>query len=155
MEALKVVLDTNVVIAAAVNPFGSSGKVLDMVVNGTVRSYTSEAILEELRFKLTSEKILRYLESRVYALWIYRIFRASSVLVEPVESFEVSPDPDDNKFFDVVYSAKADFLISLDKRHVLGLGDGERKFSLNGHEFYILSPAEFLEVVERDKNSEA
>ena len=155
MEALKVVLDTNVIIAAAINPFGSSGKVLDMVVNGTVRSYTSELIVEELRFKLTSEKVLRYLESRIYALWIYRIFRASSVLVEPVESFEVSPDPDDDKLFDVVYSAKADFLISLDKKHVLKLRDGERKFSLNGHEFLILTPAEFLEVVERDKNFKA
>ncbi len=70
MEALKVVLDTKVVIAAAINPpFRSSGKVMDLVVRGEVLSYTSEAILEELRFKLTSEKVLRYLESRVYALW--------------------------------------------------------------------------------------
>ena len=155
MGALKVVLDANVVIAAAINPFGSSGKVMDLVVGRRVLSYTSEAILEELRFKLTSEKVLKYLESRVYALWVYRIFRASSVLVEPAERFEVSPDPDDNKFFDVVYSAKADFLISLDKRHVLKLRDGKRRFSLKGHEFLILTPAEFLEFVERDKNFEA
>ena len=155
MEALKVVLDTNVVITAAINPFGSSGRVLDMVVNGEIRSYTSEAILDELRFKLTSEKVLKYLESRVYALWIYRIFRASSVLIEPAERFEVSSDPDDDKFFDVVYFTRADFLISLDKRHVLKLRDEERRFSLNNHEFYILLPAEFLEVVERTKNSRA
>ncbi len=152
MEALKVVLDTNVVIAAAINPFGSSGKVLDTVVNRAARSYTSEAILEELRFKLTSEKVLKYLESRVYALWIYRIFRTSSVLVEPVESFEVSPDQDDNEFFNVVYSAGADLLISLDKKHVLKLRDGEKRSFLKGREFLILTPAEFLEVVERDKN---
>lgn len=143
MEALKVVLDTNVVITAAINPFGSSGKVMDLVVGKKVLSYTSEPILEELRFKLTSEKVLKYLESRVYALWIYRIFRASSILVEPAEHFEVSPDSDDNKFFDVTYSAKADVLISLDKRHVLKLRDGERKFSLKGHEFYVLSPTKF------------
>ncbi len=155
MEALKIVLDTNVVIAAAINPFGTSGKILDMVVDGVIRSYTSEPILKELRFKLMSEKVLRYLESRVYALWIYRIFRASSALVEPAERFEVSPDPDDDKFFDVVYSTRADFLISLEKRHVLKLRDEERKFSLKGHEFLILTPAEFLEVVERDKNSGA
>ncbi len=155
MEALKVVLDTNVVIAAAINPFGSSGKVMDLIVGKKALSYTSEAILEELRFKLTSDKVLKYLESRVYALWIYRIFRASSILVEPSEHFEVSPDPDDNKFFDVLYSAKADFLISLDKRHELKLGDRERRFNLNGHEFLILTPAECLEVIERYKNSEA
>ncbi|NJD98264.1 putative toxin-antitoxin system toxin component, PIN family [Thermococcus sp. LS1] len=155
MEAFKVVLDTNVIITAAINPLGSSGKVMDLVVGKRVLSYTSEAILEELRFKLTSEKVLRYLESRVYALWIYRIFRASSILVEPAERFEVSPDPDDNKLFDVVYSAKAGFLISLDKKHVLKLRDGERRFSLKGHEFLILTPAEFLEVVERDKNFKA
>jgi len=155
MEALKVVLDTNVVITAAINPFGSSGRVLDMVVNGEVRSYTSGEVLEELRFKLTSEKVLRYLESQVYSLWIYRIFRASSVLVEPAERFEVSPDPDDNKLFDVVYSARADFLISLDKKHVLRLRDRARRFFLRRHEFLILNPAEFLEIVERDKNSGA
>ncbi|WP_148883393.1 putative toxin-antitoxin system toxin component, PIN family [Thermococcus aciditolerans] len=155
MEAFKVVLDTNVVITAAINPFGSSGKVMDLVVGKKVISYTSEAILEELRFKLTSEKVLKYLESKVYALWVYRIFRASSILAEPAKHFEVSPDPDDDKFFDVVYSAKADFLISLDKRHVLKLRDGKRRFSLNGHEFLILTPAEFLEVVERDKSFKA
>ncbi|NJE05150.1 putative toxin-antitoxin system toxin component, PIN family [Thermococcus sp. M36] len=155
MEAFKVVLDTNVIITAAINPLGSSGKVMDLVVGKRVLSYTSEAILEELRFKLTSEKVLQYLESRVYALWIYRIFRALSILVEPAERFEVSPDPDDNKLFDVVYSAKADFMISLDKKHVLKLRDGERRFSLKGHEFLILTPAEFLEVVERDKNFKA
>ncbi|WP_457751168.1 putative toxin-antitoxin system toxin component, PIN family [Thermococcus sp.] len=155
MEAFKVVLDTNVVITAAINPFESSGKVMDLSVGKRVLSYTSEAILEELRFKLTSEKVLRYLESRVYALWIYRIFRASSILVEPTEHFEVSPDLDDNKFFDAVYSARADFLISLDKRHMLKLRDESRKFVLNGHEFLILTPAEFLEVVERDKNFKA
>lgn len=145
MEALKVVLDTHVVITAAINPFGSSWKVMGLVVRKEVASYTSEAILEELRFKLTSEKVLKYIGSRVYALWIYRIFRASSVLVEPAEHFEVSPDPDDNKFFDVTYSAKADVLISLDKQHVLKLRDGgERKFSLKGgHEFYVLSPTKF------------
>ncbi|ASJ13161.1 putative toxin-antitoxin system toxin component, PIN family [Thermococcus thioreducens] len=155
MEALKVVLDTNVVITAAINPFGSSGKVMDLVVGKKVLSYTSEPILEELRFKLTSEKVLRYLESRVYALWIYRIFRASSILVEPSEHFDISPDPDDNKFFDVAYSAKVDFLISLDKKHVLKLRDEGRKFVLNGHEFLISTPAEFLEFVERDKNFKA
>jgi len=104
---------------------------------------------------LSSEKVLRYLESRVYALWIYRIFRASSILVEPVEHFEVSPDPDDGKFFDVVYPAKVDFLISLDKKHVLTLGGEERRFSLKEHGFLILTPAEFLEFVERDKNFKA
>ncbi|WP_258083754.1 putative toxin-antitoxin system toxin component, PIN family [Thermococcus thermotolerans] len=152
MEAFKVVLDTNVVITAAINPFGSSGKVMDLIIGKRVLSYTSEAILEELRFKLTSEKVLKYLESRVYALWVYRIFRASSILVEPAEHFEVSSDPDDDKFFDAVYSARADFLISLDKRHVLKLRDESRKFVLNRHEFLILTPAEFLEFVERDKS---
>ncbi len=152
MEALKVVLDTNVVITAAINPFGSSGKVMDLVVRKKVASYTSEPILEELLFKLTSEKVLRYLESRVYALWVYEVFRRSSVLVNPLEHFSVSLDEDDNKFFDAVYSAKADVLISLDKRHILRLRDGRRKHRLNDHEFYILSPAEFLEFLERNKN---
>ncbi|ACS32865.1 putative toxin-antitoxin system toxin component, PIN family [Thermococcus gammatolerans] len=152
MEARKVVLDTNVVITAAINPFGSSGKVMDLIVGKKVVSYTSEAILEELRFKLTSEKVLKYLESRVYALWIYRVFRASSIVVNPRVRFEVSPDSEDNKFFDVVYSAKADFLISLDKKHVLKLRDENGRFALKGHEFLILTPAEFLEVVGRHDN---
>ncbi len=110
---------------------------MDLVVGRKLFSYTSGVILEVLRFKLTSEN------------------HASSLLVEPAERFEVSSDPDDNKFFDVVYSLKAGFLISLDKKHVLKLRDGERRFVLNGHEFLILTPAEFLEFVERDKNFKA
>ena len=147
MEARKVVLDTNVVITAAINPFGSSGKVMDLVVGRKILSHTSEAILKELRFKLTSGKVLKYLESRIYALWVYRVFRASSIVVNPRVRFNVSPDPDDNKLFDVVYSAKAGFLISLDKKHVLKLRDENWRFALKNHEFLILTPAEFLEVV--------
>ncbi len=153
MEARKVILDTNVVITAAINPFGSSGKIMDLIVEGKVVSYTSEAILKELRFKLTSEKVLRYLESRVYALWVYRVFRASSITVNPMERFDLAPDPGYNKLFNVVYSDGADFLISLDKKHVLRLRDEGRKLILNEHEFLILTPAEFLDVVERCKNS--
>ncbi|AMM53985.1 putative toxin-antitoxin system toxin component, PIN family [Pyrococcus kukulkanii] len=154
MEKIKTVIDTSVIVAGAINPFGSSGKVIDMAIRNRITSYTSSEILDELRFKLTSEKVTKFLESRIYGLWVYKVFKESSILVKPNKHFHfnVSPDLDDNKFFDVVYVAKAKFLITLDKRHMLKLRGKDKSFSLMDHKFLILTPREFLEHLKVSKD---
>ena len=61
MEASKVVVDTNVIIAGAINPYGSSGKILNLVAKHAVISFTSSTLLEELEFKLYHKKVLNIL----------------------------------------------------------------------------------------------
>jgi len=53
---------------------------------------------------------------------------------------------------DVVYNAKADVLITYDRRHLLRIRDKEKKFKLEGHEFYILTPKEFIEFYKKKRS---
>ncbi|USH00464.1 putative toxin-antitoxin system toxin component, PIN family [Thermococcus argininiproducens] len=140
----KVVIDTNVIISAAINPKGKPGKIIDMIMDGSVISYTSQEILEELGFKLLSERVLKYIGDASKALDLLVSFSALSILVNPKIHFNVSPDPDDNKFFNVVYEAKADYLISGNIKHIVNLRDENKEFKLGMHRFKILTPGEFI-----------
>jgi|Deesub1362B_J571_1020462.scaffolds.fasta_scaffold00143_54 hypothetical protein len=142
----KVVIDTNVIISAAINPKGKPGKIIDMIMNGDMTSYTSKEILDELGFKLLSEKVLKYIGDASTALSLLLSFSTVSIIVEPKIRFNLSPDPDDNKFFDVVYEAKADYLISENIRDIVNLRNKNKEFKLGTHSFKVLTPAEFLET---------
>lgn len=142
----KVVIDTNVIISAAINPKGKPGKIIDMIMNGDMTSYTSKEILDELGFKLLSEKVLKYIGDASTALNLLLSFSTVSVIVEPKIRFNLSPDPDDNKFFDVVYEAKANYLISGNIRDIVNLRNKNKEFKLGTHSFKVLTPAEFLET---------
>lgn len=45
----------------------------------------------------------------------------NSKLVVPRETMDVSPDPKDNKFFELARAAQADVIISGDKKHVVAI----------------------------------
>jgi len=53
-------------------------------------------------------------------------------------------DEKDIPFLDVAYNAKAEFLITYDRKHLLKIRNKARKFKLNSHELYILTPKEFI-----------
>lgn len=142
----KVVIDTNVIISTAINPKGKPGKIIDMIMNGDMTSYTSKEILDELGFKLLSEKVLKYIGDASTALNLLLSFSTVSVIMEPKIRFNLSPDPDDNKFFDVVYEAKANYLISGNIRDIVNLRNKNKEFKLGTHSFKVLTPAEFLET---------
>ena len=145
MEAPRVVVDTNVVIAGAINPYGSSGKILDLVANHAVISFTSPALLEELRFKLYHKKVLKYLRGRTNAEIVFRAFREASIIVFPSRKFNIARDRDDNELFSVAFESRAGYIISLDKKHVLSLRDEKKEVALDNHRVKVLRSAEFLE----------
>ncbi|MFA4647427.1 hypothetical protein P8X24_09295 [Pyrococcus kukulkanii] len=43
-----------------------------------------------------------------------------------------------------MYNAKAEFLITYDRKHLLKIRGKNKRFKLNDHEFYILTPREFI-----------
>ena len=62
MEALRIVLDANVIISALIRPDSAPGRILRAAVEGTsVRLVTSEALLAELRAALEYPRLPRYL----------------------------------------------------------------------------------------------
>jgi putative PIN family toxin of toxin-antitoxin system len=114
MPAIRVVLDTNVVVSAHLNSEGYERHVLDLALAGKLQLAVSAAILEECegvlrrpRFRLTPRQVSRSL----------RLIRAAARIVTPHRALNLARDPADNRFLECAEAAKADYLVTGNQRH--------------------------------------
>jgi uncharacterized protein len=104
-----VVIDTNIVVSANIKPNGSEAQVVSLALNGRIRLFLSQAILEEY------EVVLRYPRLKFVPSEITRFLkrlRRSSTIVAPTTSLSLSPDEKDNRFYECAATAKADYLVT-------------------------------------------
>ncbi len=114
MKPVRVVLDTNVYIAAALNPQSIIYKIVeDSAAQYLAKYYTSPEILQELQDKLESPK-LGFARADVVR-WLNRLEEAVTV-IRPQEKVDLltERDPDDNKILECALEAKADLIITAD-----------------------------------------
>jgi putative PIN family toxin of toxin-antitoxin system len=130
---IRVVLDTNIVISAALSSGGLPEAVFNLALNRVVRLCVSEAILAEYgeilgrpRLGIPKEKVETILgHVREAALWVI-----------PTQTIAACSDPDDNIFLECAVAAQAQYLITGNQRH----------FPEAWGELRIVTPREFLEV---------
>ena len=130
---MRVVLDTNVLLSALAFPGSKPDQVLQRVRRGEVELFLSPFILAEferiLRDKFRFTK--RQTDERVTAI------RHLATLVEPTERITlVAAKDDDNRILECARAARADYLVTGDKEHLLPL----RSVGLT----QIVTPAAFL-----------
>jgi len=113
MKPLNIVLDTNVYIAAALNPQSILYRLIeDSAAHYLANYFTSPAILLELQNKL--ENKFKFPRENVVQ-WINRI-EESVTVIRPLQHVQIiTRDPDDNKILECALEAKADLIISADK----------------------------------------
>ena len=114
MRTIRVVLDTNVVVSAHLNSEGYERSVLDLALSGKLRMFVSEAILREY------ESVLRRPKFRLKPLHVsrsLRLLRSAARLVAPYGQLNIARDPGDNRFLECAEAAKADYLVTGNKRH--------------------------------------
>ena len=92
MIALRLVIDTNIVVSAALKPDGLQRTVL-------VLARPELKIRKGLRLQL-----LQLMKNRTHA-------------VRPLRPLHVTPDADDNKFLECADAARADYLVTGNQRH--------------------------------------
>ena len=114
MPKPSVVLDTNVVVSAHLREDGLERFVLDLALAGKLRWFISAEILEEYagvlprsKFGIAKEKVAASLQL------IAQVARK----IHPRRSVSAAKDPDDNKFLEFAAEAKADYLVTGNKRH--------------------------------------
>jgi putative PIN family toxin of toxin-antitoxin system len=114
MIPLRLVVDTNILVSAALKPDGLQRTVLVLAVTKPARLYVSDEILGEYREVLARPefKIRRGLQQRLLQLLTSR-----AKLVLPRRRLEITGDPDDNMFLDCADAAGADYLITGNQRH--------------------------------------
>jgi putative PIN family toxin of toxin-antitoxin system len=114
MLPLRLVLDTNVVISAALKPEGLQRTVFLLAISKPARLYVSEMILAEYRVVLARPelRIRRGLQMQFLDLLENR-----ARMVSPARLVRASSDPDDDKFLECVDEARADYLVTGNLRH--------------------------------------
>jgi putative PIN family toxin of toxin-antitoxin system len=114
MIALRLVIDTNILVSAALKPEGLQRTVLVLAMTRPARLYISQAILEEYREVLARRefKIRRGLRQQ-----LLQLIKNRAQLMDPVRGLQVTKDPDDNKFLECADAARADYLITGNQRH--------------------------------------
>ena len=132
---LKVIFDTNIFISAII--FGGNPKgCLELARKGQIELFISKAILLELAKKLEEKFLWENLDIKEVILGISEI---AQVVVAKKRINIIKQDPPDNRILEVALEAKADYIVSGDKKHLLSL----QKFK----GIPIISANEFLKIL--------
>jgi len=114
MISLRLVVDTNIVVSAALKPDGLQRTVLLLAITKPARLYFSSAIVEEYRAVLSRAElqIRKGLQQQ-----LLQLIKEKAHSVTPARRLQVTSDPDDNIFLECVDAARADYLITGNTRH--------------------------------------
>jgi uncharacterized protein len=114
MIPLRLVVDTNIVVSAALKPDGLQRTVLLLAITRPARLYVSSAVLTEYRDVLLRPefRIRKGLRQQLLDL-----IRKRAHLVNPVRTVRIANDPEDNKFIECADAARADYLVTGNVRH--------------------------------------
>jgi predicted nucleic acid-binding protein len=121
-----IVLDTNVLVAALISPFGAPARVLDLILAGEARLACDDRTLAEYRQVLARPK-WQFPPQGVADLLAYLAAEAEPVVALPLPA--ILPDPADLPFLEVAVQAGAP-LVTGNRRHFPeGAWQGLRVFS--------------------------
>ena len=114
MLPLRLVIDTNVLVSAALKPEGLQRTTLVLAVTKPARFYVSRPILQEYANVLARQELGIRKGVRQQLL---QLVRSHSYIVTPSRRLEVAGDPDDNMFLECADAAKADYLVTGNQKH--------------------------------------
>jgi len=114
MIPLRLVIDTNILVSAALKPDGLQRTVFLLAINKPARLYVTDAILTEYREVLARPelKIRRGLR-----LQLLRLIKNHAQLVRAVRPLQAAKDPGDDKFLECADAARADYPVTGNQRH--------------------------------------
>ena len=114
MIPLRLVLDTNIIVSAALKPEGLQRTVLLLAITKPANLYISDAILAEYQEVLARPELQIRKGLRQQLL---QLVRSHAHRIIPSQPVEVTRDPDDNKFLECADAARADYLVTGNQRH--------------------------------------
>lgn len=114
---IKVVVDTNLFVAANYNPNSASAQIVNMIARRDLIFIWSEPIAKEIRKMLDNAQVKDKFKKKVES----KMLRPEHCVEPHVRVKEVKEDPDDNKFLEAALEGGADYIITSDQ-HLLRLG---------------------------------
>jgi len=114
MLPLRLVLDTNIVVSAALKPDGLQRTVLLLAITKPARLYVSTHIFSEYRTVLSRPELrIR----RGLRLRFLQLLKNRAHLGSPSQALQITTAPADNIFLACLDAARADYLVTGNQRH--------------------------------------
>jgi len=114
MIPLRLVIDTNVVVSAALKPEGLQRTVVLLAMAKPLHWYVSTPILSEYALVLARPelKIRKNLRQQ-----LLQLIKNHARIVPPSRLAQITSDPPDNIFVECADAARADYLVTGNQRH--------------------------------------
>jgi uncharacterized protein len=114
MLPLRLVIDTNVLVSAALKPVGLQRTTLLLATTKPAHLYVSQLIMDEYEDVLSRPELhIR----KGLRLQLLQLIKNNGHVVTPSRRLDVCSDPDDNVFLECADKAGADYLITGNQRH--------------------------------------
>lgn len=110
----RLVLDTNILVSAALKRDSLQHTIFLLALTKSVRLYVSQPILNEYTEVLARPKLGI---SRGDRLQMLQLVKNHSHIVVPTRTLNVTSDPDDNIFLECADAARADYLVTGNRKH--------------------------------------
>ena len=133
---IRVVIDTNLIIAGRYNRRSASNRIIDMCIENSLLAVYSGRTKDENIFIL--EKVRPPAE---YLSKIIKFYSKAMYVPEPQTRINICSDKSDNRYFEAAIAGQAQHIISND--HHLLEHDGY-------HGIRVMRPREFLKFLERE-----
>jgi putative PIN family toxin of toxin-antitoxin system len=114
MFPLRLVLDTNIVVSAALKPEGLQRSVFLLAITKPARWYVSPPVFSEYRTVLSRRELRIRKGLRQQFL---QLIKKHAHVVSPSRALQVTNDPGDNIFLECADAARADYLVTGNLRH--------------------------------------
>lgn len=118
---MHIVLDTNVLVSGLLNPHGPPGRILDLLVDGSLHLLYDDRILAEYR-DVFARPQFGISENQANAVIGFLRLSGRHIIASPLPVGTI-PDPDDMPFVEVAKSGEAEYLVTGNHRHFSGLED--------------------------------
>lgn len=133
---MKLILDTNVYISAALFPQSAPSDTLKQAIK-VADLYLSLFLFEELKSTLMHKKFDRYIDSKKRILFLDQLINIA-IFSEPLVPISDCRDPDDNHLLSLAVSENVNLVIS---------GDQDLLVLNPYRNIPILTPREFLNII--------
>lgn len=122
----KLVIDTNLLVAAFFNKNSSSFKLLELVKKGELELLWTDEVKGEAEFILGNIKksVRKNTHNNKFKLDLDKVFTPEGKVKNPPEVHQVKEDPEDDKFLACAKGGDADLIVSNDS-HLLKIKEFE------------------------------
>lgn len=141
---MRIVLDANIFVSAAITPSGACGKILQSVLANPdeFELILTQQIIDETVATLSKPRVVRYLKHNTSnsRMWMEDIASISTMVPDIPISLDECRDPDDVVYLAAADIAKARFIIS---------GDKDLTVLKQYRDVDIVSPSEFIFIIQQ------